>query len=308
MTDWSKPWRRCVCSAGNTRAAADVNAVVFCSRRLGPSRQARLERGVRAALLLAALGCRLEGDALDPTSPPEADSAAHAAGLAFATDSPSPAAPGEPRIALASLSRNALWAAWNSLRGDAYALDDVERWIAPPARIACRPEALVTHSGQVLPYHGAVRVAPAFRERLVRFEQLVIDVAEEVYGRAPARLQHFGAYSCRSTRQRAQRMSEHALGNAIDVIGFDFARAPRGRPLAPGLPKTLAQPFQVRVARHWAPRDASGSAGVHARFLHALAERLGDRSDVFRGMIGPSRRDHADHFHFDMSPWRYVWF
>jgi hypothetical protein len=25
-------------------------------------------------------------------------------------------------------------------------------------------------------------------------------------------------------------------------------------------------------------------------------------------MIGPSRSDHSDHFHFDMSPWRYVYF
>jgi hypothetical protein len=145
-------------------------------------------------------------------------------------------------------------------------------------------------------------------DRLVRFEGLVVEVAEEIYGRAPARLRHVGAYSCRPTRQRSQRLSEHALGNAIDVIGFDFARAPRARALAAGLPSKLSQPFRVRVAEHWAPRDAGAVAAAHARFLHTLAARLGDRSDVFRGMIGPSRRDHADHFHLDMSPWRYVWF
>jgi hypothetical protein len=103
-------------------------------------------------------------------------------------------------------------------------------------------------------------------------------------------------------------MSEHALGNAIDVVGFDFTRATKKDGLAPGLPRELRGPFQVRVARHW-DGDAKGpSAAVHAHFLRQLAARLSDRSDVFRGMIGPSRSDHADHFHFDMSPWRYVYF
>ena len=285
---------------------------VFCHRRLGPPHRPRrehLRRHTWVLLLLAGLACRFDGDVLEPasTSPP-ALSAARPLAVPAAENEPEASAPHGPRLALASLSRNELWAAWNSLRGDAYALDDVERSIDPATRLGCHPEALVLHRGQHLPYHGAVQVAPAFVDRLVRFEQLVLEVAEEVYGRAPAKLRHVGAYSCRPTRQRSQRLSEHALGNAIDVVGFDFGPARRSQSLPVGAPSALSRPFQVRIARHWAPRDASTTAAAHARFLHMLAARLGDRSDVFRGMIGPSRRDHADHFHLDMSPWRYVWF
>jgi hypothetical protein len=59
------------------------------------------------------------------------------------------------------------------------------------------------------------------------------------------------------------------------------------------------------VAKHW---SASGSPQLeqHRRFLHELTEELRKRPDIFRGLIGPSDPRHADHFHFDVSPWRYV--
>jgi extensin-like protein len=258
-----------------------------------------------------AVSCRLDSDALNAYPRNEAPGGAEArAGVSSpaVTDPAHGAEPSGPRRELAAVSRGGLWATWNSLRGDAYELDDIDRVIGDGDRIACHPQGLVDHRGQLLPYQGAVRVDPAFRERLVRFEQLVVEVATEVYGRVPARLRHFGAYSCRSTRNHTRRMSEHALGNAIDVVGFDFARAKKNQPLAAGLPAELKGPFQVRVARHWTPDEKHPAAAIHGRFLHELAARLGDRSDVFRGMIGPSRSDHTDHLHLDMSPWRYVYF
>jgi hypothetical protein len=158
-----------------------------------------------------------------------------------------------------------------------------------------------------LKYQGSVQVNPAFRERLARFEQVVLEVAKQVYGRAPRRVLHFGTYSCRSSRRRSSRVSEHALGNAIDVAGFDFGPATKREPLSAGLPRSLSGSFQVRVKRHWNDRHTAASA-IHARFLYELSSRLSERDDVFRVMIGPSHPDHADHFHFDMSPWRYVRF
>ncbi len=266
-----------------------------------------------APMLAAASGCWIESDASSPPARPDPlavmrdDRTASAAGITLPA-SDDAAAPRGPRHSLLSMSRTELWAAWNSLRGDAYDLDQVERIIDDGARIACDPKSLVSHRGSVLPYRGSVQVDPAFRERLVRFEQLVLDVAQEVYGRAPTRLRHFGAYSCRSTRNRSYRMSEHALGNAIDIVGFDFAPAKPKAPLPEGVPAALRGPFQVRVASHWNAGATSPALTVHARFLRELAARLSDRPDVFRGMIGPSRSDHSDHFHFDMSPWRYVYF
>lgn len=243
---------------------------------------------------------------MDPSAVLQPDGTMSSARLSFTAGDDTP--PRGPRHNLLSMSRTELWAAWNSLRGDAYDLDQVERIIDDGTRITCDAKSLVSHRGTVLPYQGPVQVDPAFRERLVRFEQLVLDVAEEVYGRAPTRLRHFGAYVCRSTRNRSYRMSEHALGNAIDIVGFDFARAKKQALLPDGVPPALRGPFEVRVARHWNADAKSPAASLHARFLRELAARLSDRPDVFRGMIGPSRSDHSDHFHFDMSPWRYVYF
>lgn len=215
-------------------------------------------------------------------------------------------APRGPNRTLLSLSRGELWATWNELRGDSYELDTVERFLDEGDEVTCDQKSLVRHGGTHVRYLRSVQVNPAFRQRLERFEEVVRDVALEVYGRAPSRLRHFGAYSCRSSRRRAHRLSEHALGNAIDVIGFDFAPAKKSETLAVGLPKRLRAAFEVRVARHWGADASHPTAAVHSRFLRELSERLTERRDVFRVMIGPSRSDHADHFHFDMSPWRYI--
>lgn len=216
------------------------------------------------------------------------------------------------------LSRAALWASWNSLRGDAYELDGVERFVASGADgIRCDPSSMVRYPGDLVRYSGALTVSPAFRERLKRFEQVVSETAQAIYGRAPHRIRHYGAYNCRTTRNRAHRLSEHALGNAIDVIGFDFAAARKTQPVKPDLPKPLRAAFQVRIARHWeAPEGACSEASarctkaqvarLHAQFLRELTDRLNERRDIFRCMLGPSHPSHADHLHLDVSPWRYV--
>ena len=143
---------------------------------------------------------------------------------------------------------------------------------------------------------------PAFAERLARLERAAIEVGEEVYGRAPSRIRHMGAYVCRKSRFRPRRISEHALGNAIDVLGFDFSPA-KSAQAAEHLPPGLRWSFQVSVARHWTPRADAASA-LHAQFLKKLTERVLEDS-IFRVALGPSHRGHHDHFHFDMSPWTY---
>jgi hypothetical protein len=204
-----------------------------------------------------------------------------------------------------ALSRGALWATWNQLRGDAYPLDTLDRSLDIGEKIACDARSLIAYRGRSLPYRSTAWVNPAFRERLERFEDLVREVALEIYGRAPRRLDHLGAYNCRSTRHHVGRLSEHALGNALDVSGFEFGPAPK-QGAAARLPKGLRGAFRVRVSAHWAPRSDDPAAALHTRFLHELTARCEQRSDVFRVLIGPSQRDHADHFHFDMSPWHYV--
>ena len=204
-----------------------------------------------------------------------------------------------------AISRGALWATWNRLRGDEYPLDALDRSLEVGEKIVCDARPLVAYRGERLRYRGTVWINPAFRTRLERFEDLVREVALEIYGRAPQRLDHLGAYNCRSTRNHSGRLSEHALGNALDVAGFEFGPAPKRGAAAP-LPKALRSAFRVRVSEHWSPRGDNPVAALHARFLHELTARCEERSDLFRVLIGPSQRDHADHFHFDMSPWHYV--
>src|SRR5690242_5843977 len=125
--------------------------------------------------------------------------------------------------------RSDFFARWNAAHADAYALDAVERFIEwsgrGKPRVECARGAMVAYSGTSVRYAGPVLVDPAFRERLARFEEVVRGVAITAYGRAPRVVRHYGAFSCRTSRRRPGRVSEHALGNAIDVVGFDFAAA-----------------------------------------------------------------------------------
>lgn len=205
------------------------------------------------------------------------------------------------------LSREQMLAAWNTLQGDSYALDGVERWLQPGQRVTCDQKNLIQYRGTTLRYAGALVIDPAFEERLKRFELVAAEAAREVYGREPRLIRHYGAFSCRSTRNRKHRVSEHALGNALDLVGFDFGPASKAQPLAEGTPKQLRWAFQVRVARHWRPTPTSGTAAaLHARFLATLTARLRQRDDIFRSMFGPGHGGHDDHLHLDAAPWRYV--
>jgi hypothetical protein len=157
-------------------------------------------------------------------------------------------------------------------------------------------------------YSSAVRVHPGFVPRLQRFEEVVRDVAVEVYGRAPRKIRHAGTFACRPVRRRATRISEHAFGNAIDVAAFEFGPARRGQALPEGAPGSLRRSFAVRIDRHWSPGPRARTADhMHSRFLLVLTQRLGDRDDTFRGMIGPAHPDHRGHLHLDAGPYRYRW-
>ncbi len=187
---------------------------------------------------------------------------------------------------------------------DAYPLDVHEREVPARRGVHCPEVALVTYRGEVVRFRGAIKVHPAFRERLRRFEEVVQQVAEEIYGRAPRRIVHGGGFHCRRIKRFPNLLSEHALGNAIDVSGFDFGPSRRGAALPEGMPKKLRRAFRVRLLQHWTARDAVGR--VHSQFLQALARRLIARDDVFRVLLGPSWPGHRDHFHFDCANYRLV--
>jgi hypothetical protein len=185
-----------------------------------------------------------------------------------------------------------------------YPLDDVSRYVPPKGKLTCPEVELVRYRGDVVRYHRAVTVFVGFRERLRMFEGAVLAAAVEVYGRAPRRIKHLGTYNCRRIRAYPFLMSEHALGNGIDIAGFDFGPAARGDERAKLLPRRLRRSFKVRILEHW---DGKGRSGrLHARFLRSVARRLEARPDIFRVMLGPGYPGHKNHFHLDCSPWRLV--
>lgn len=197
-------------------------------------------------------------------------------------------------------------ATWNDLTGDSYALDGISREASEGGETRCPELTFVSYAGTRVPYGRPARVVDAFVPRLELFDALVADVATAHYGRAPAKLRHFGALACRRVRGSHSRLSEHALGNAIDISGFGFARLKAAEPAPATLPIELRKAFEVSIEKHW-DGGASPAEALHQRFLRALVERV-QEDDVFRGVIGPGREGHANHLHFDQSPWGYALF
>ena len=192
--------------------------------------------------------------------------------------------------------------------GAAAATESLEltpRTLPEGAPLPCERAAppLVRYSGEQLRYQKPLQVHPSFRERLPPFEALVRTLAERHYGRAPRRIVHLGAYSCRRMRRYPTWVSEHALGNAIDIAGFDFGPLPRAAAAPIELARRWRGAFEVRLEWHW---NATGASAVHAEFLRALARELIARPDLFSVVLGPAWPGHHNHFHLDHAPYRVV--
>ena len=189
----------------------------------------------------------------------------------------------------------------------AYPLDGITREVPKSGPLHCPDVALVDYRGEIVRWNVPGKVFGGMRERLRAFESIARDVGVEIYGRPPARIVQLGTYNCRRMRDYPDWISEHALGNAVDVAGFDFGGLPKSATLPSGLDRSFSGAFQVRVGRHWNKR--TGHAAVHARFLETLALRTiahAQKPDGFRVLLGPGYPGHQDHFHFDMAPFRMV--
>lgn len=194
----------------------------------------------------------------------------------------------------------------DALLGERYPLDELARRVEPTGPMRCPAVPLVQYPGAALTWKKPLKVHPAFAERLAAFEAVAIDVATRIYGRAPTRITHLGSYNCRRIRLYPDLLSEHGVGNAIDVTGFEFAALPRDQRKQSPLPKALHKAFSARVLDHWDSPDDHRATGYHRRFLRELAAELERRPDIFRVMLGPSYPGHKDHFHFDCAPYRLV--
>jgi hypothetical protein len=110
-------------------------------------------------------------------------------------------------------------------------------------------------------------------------DRTVKPAAHDLLGTDVARIEHFGAYSCRRLYGRATGpWSEHATGNAIDVAAF-----------------VLADGRRVSVLRDW-PGEGAKSA-----FLHRVHDGA---CETFGTVLSPDYNTaHRDHLHLDQA-WR----
>jgi hypothetical protein len=187
----------------------------------------------------------------------------------------------------------------------AYPLDELSREVPAKGKVRCPKVKLTRYKGEHVTYHKRLLLSPHFIERLKPFELLVNEVAKEVYGRAPHRVFHLGSYNCRRIGGYPTYISEHGMGNALDVAGFDFARLPKGEMLPESVPKALKRPFKVRMLSHWSAKGKGGVRALHERFLQTLAKRMIERK-LFRVILGPSYPGHKNHLHIDQAPYELV--
>jgi len=125
---------------------------------------------------------------------------------------------------------------------------------------------------------------------VARFEGEVVQPAARArFGQAVKKIHHAGTYDCRmrrngttlaaagSSASRGGRLSEHAKGQAIDIVAFE-----------------LEDGTQVSVKKDWR------GAGVRSAFLQDVARAS---CTSFNVVLTPNHdRLHQDHLHLDIGP------
>ena len=137
----------------------------------------------------------------------------------------------------------------------------------------------VRFTGPAPGFQPSAETTCALAAAYVMFHAHVVAPAAQAHFDQPvSQTLNFGTYACRQIRGGG-RMSEHATANAIDIAGF-----------------MLADGTQISLLDDW---DDTGAKGAFLRDVSAGSCRL------FNVVLGPDdNAAHADHFHFDMGPFR----
>jgi hypothetical protein len=121
-------------------------------------------------------------------------------------------------------------------------------------------------------------LACGFALRLDTFLRDTVEpMARDRLGASIKLMRNYGTYSCRRELD-GRRMSEHALGLAIDVAGFE-----------------LADGDYVSVERDW------HGAGAKSAFLHDFAQAACRKFSVV--LTPDHNRAHRNHIHIDAGPY-----
>lgn len=157
-----------------------------------------------------------------------------------------------------------------------------------PVRVPDRPSEVGCGVENAVQLPAGVRTSPRdpvvtcrLAAAWVLFERHALQPAARRHlGTEVTGVRHLGTYNCRNVNHAtAGRRSQHATANAIDIAAF-----------------LLRDGRELGLARDWGGDDPEGA---FLRAVHDGACRW------FRVVLGPEyNAAHADHFHFDMGPWR----
>jgi hypothetical protein len=150
----------------------------------------------------------------------------------------------------------------------------------PVAANGCGIDNGVRVEQSAIGWNRPAEMSCALAERLDRFEREAVQPAAlRYFGRPVSLIRHFGAYTCRGENGGNGRLSQHALGNAIDVGSFELGDGTR-----------------IAVETDWLGR------GPRHDFLHDVAKRA---CAYFNVVLTPSSDAlHHNHFHLDVGPYR----
>ncbi len=169
--------------------------------------------------------------------------------------------------------------------GGDYPLDALSRKLSSADSPECPDVELKLYAGTSIALNQPVEINAALVPYVKRYEKLVVELSKKHYGRVPDRMLQIGGYQCRQSTGKRKKLSEHALGNALDIAGFRFLGD---------------EGFLITLKEHWKPTSPGDKK--HACFFRELASET-IRRRIFRGVIGPGTAQHDNHFHLDMGQW-----
>jgi hypothetical protein len=142
---------------------------------------------------------------------------------------------------------------------------------------SCRVDTAVRVTRVAVGLNHPAVMSCALASRLDDFEREVVQPAAKAeLGRRVVRINQMGSFSCRRINGRS-RLSQHALGQAIDIGGF-----------------RLSDGTTVSVEHDW------NEPGPKRLFLRHLARRA---CGYFSVVLTPdSNADHYNHIHLDIGP------
>lgn len=151
-------------------------------------------------------------------------------------------------------------------------------------KITCGAPQVVMYRGSPakIAYSPSVMITCTMALALARFETIVQDEAQKIFGKRVAKIQHVGTYACREMAAYKGWVSEHSYANAIDLTQF-----------------VLEDGRTIDVLKHFMKEGTK-----QATFLRAVARRAFDE-ELFSSVLTPFfDKLHANHFHIDLARFR----